>query len=85
MRMCICVYVVCCTRLSRGLFIHIVPMIVNNRYIPALANIFGIVALTPGDWLICFYFSAPVCLISEILKLIGRIRNSRNQMEDKRQ
>lgn len=52
-------------------------------YVPALAEIFGIVPLTPGDWLICFYFSAPVCLISEVLKLIGRVRHARQEREDK--
>jgi Ca2+-transporting ATPase len=52
-------------------------------YIPMLADIFGIVALTADDWLLCFYFSAPVCIISELLKMVGRVRNSRNEVEDK--
>lgn len=52
-------------------------------YIPMLADIFGIVALTADDWLLCFYFSAPVCFISELLKMVGRVRNRRNEVEDK--
>ena len=53
-------------------------------YIPALADIFGIVALTADDWVICFYFSAPVCLISELLKLVGRMRNSAAAVQDQK-
>jgi len=54
-------------------------------YVPVLADIFGIVPLTLDDWVICFFFSAPVCLISEALKFVGRVRHSMIEKSDKDQ
>jgi len=44
-------------------------------YIPFLAEIFNISALTFQDWKIVMYFSFPVILIDEFLKFIGRRKN----------
>jgi len=41
-------------------------------YIPALADIFGVVPLTVHDWILVAVFSFPVIFIDEVLKLIGR-------------
>lgn len=43
-------------------------------YVPILANVFGIVPLTSAEWLLVIIVSAPVILLDEILKLIGRSR-----------
>ncbi|KAK6919937.1 hypothetical protein RJ641_015841 [Dillenia turbinata] len=42
-------------------------------YIPFLANVFGIVPLSFKEWFLVILFSAPVILIDEVLKLLGRI------------
>merc|ERR1712134_28111 len=44
-------------------------------YVPMLAKIFSIYALTPYEWWLVFAFSFPVIIIDEILKFFGRIRN----------
>jgi len=41
-------------------------------YVPFLASIFSIVPLSFNDWQLVFWFSFPVILIDEVLKLIGR-------------
>ena len=41
-------------------------------YIPAFASIFSIVPLTANDWAVVMAFSAPVLLIDECLKAVGR-------------
>jgi len=43
-------------------------------YVPWLATLFHITALDAQDWLVIVVFSAPVVLIDEVLKLVGRIR-----------
>ena len=45
-------------------------------YIPQLASIFSICPLSVEDWLIVFYFSVPVILIDEVLKMVGRKMNA---------
>ncbi|KAK6918176.1 hypothetical protein RJ641_016598 [Dillenia turbinata] len=42
-------------------------------YIPFLANVFGIVPLSFKEWFLVILFSAPVILIDEFLKFLGRI------------
>jgi len=42
-------------------------------YVPVLADVFDIVPLTYGDWKLVFWFSFPVILIDEVLKLVGRM------------
>lgn len=46
-------------------------------YIPFLAEVFGIVPLTLNEWFLVIMVSAPVVLIDEILKLVGRRRRRR--------
>lgn len=46
-------------------------------YIPFLAEVFGIVPLTLNEWFLVIMVSAPVVLIDEILKLVGRRRRWR--------
>lgn len=41
-------------------------------YIPFLAEVFGIVPLSANEWFLVILVSAPVVLIDEILKLVGR-------------
>lgn len=48
-------------------------------YVPLLANVFGIVPLTSDEWLLVIIVSAPVILLDEILKFIGR--NRRNSLK----
>ncbi|KAG0497136.1 hypothetical protein HPP92_001827 [Vanilla planifolia] len=41
-------------------------------YVPFLAKVFGVVPLNVKDWLLVILISAPVVLIDEVLKLVGR-------------
>ncbi|KAF3948931.1 hypothetical protein CMV_025130 [Castanea mollissima] len=41
-------------------------------YIPFLADVFGIVPLTLSEWILVILVSAPVILIDEVLKFVGR-------------
>ncbi len=41
-------------------------------YVPALASIFSIVPLSLNEWVLVLLFAAPVVLIDEALKLVGR-------------
>lgn len=43
-------------------------------YIPFLANVFGIVPLNLNEWFLVIMVSAPVILIDEVLKFVGRNR-----------
>ncbi|KAG8466864.1 hypothetical protein KFE25_008243 [Diacronema lutheri] len=45
-------------------------------YVPFLARVFSIVPLTAGDWALVLAFSAPVIVIDELLKCVGRMRNA---------
>jgi len=45
-------------------------------YVPVLAKIFSIHALTSYEWYLVFAFSFPVIIIDEILKVFGRMRNA---------
>ncbi|XAR53933.1 Calcium-transporting ATPase [Bertholletia excelsa] len=47
-------------------------------YVPFLAEVFGIVPLSPSEWLLVILVSVPVVLIDELLKLAGR-RSRRNK------
>ena len=42
-------------------------------YVPFLASVFSIVPLTANEWLLVLAFAAPVILIDEVLKLVGRV------------
>lgn len=43
-------------------------------YVPFLADVFGIVPLSLNEWFLVILVSAPVILIDEVLKLVGRRR-----------
>ncbi|XP_073269107.1 calcium-transporting ATPase, endoplasmic reticulum-type-like isoform X2 [Primulina huaijiensis] len=43
-------------------------------YVPILANVFSIVPLSLNEWLLVLVVSAPVVLIDEVLKFVGRRR-----------
>ncbi|KAF4384516.1 hypothetical protein F8388_003823 [Cannabis sativa] len=48
-------------------------------YVPFLANVFGIVPLNSNEWLLVILMSAPVILIDEVLKFVGRSRRKRKK------
>jgi Ca2+-transporting ATPase len=58
-------YLFAATAVSMGLHFVIV-------YIPILADIFSITALSLNEWWLVFAFSFPVIIIDEILKVFGR-------------
>jgi len=41
-------------------------------YVPFLADVFGVVPLTLNEWILVILISAPVILIEEVLKFVGR-------------
>ncbi|KAG5515398.1 hypothetical protein RHGRI_036449 [Rhododendron griersonianum] len=45
-------------------------------YVPFLAKVFGIVPLSLNEWLLVLAVALPVILIDEVLKFVGRCRNS---------
>jgi Ca2+-transporting ATPase len=44
-------------------------------YVPMLASTFGIVPLSVEEWKLVLMLSAPVILLDEVLKFMGRVRN----------
>lgn len=50
-------------------------------YIPFLADIFGIVPLSLNEWFLVILVSAPVVLIDEVLKFVGRRCRERTQKQ----
>ncbi|KAL5572163.1 hypothetical protein UlMin_021760 [Ulmus minor] len=50
-------------------------------YVPFLAGVFGIIPLTLNEWLLVILISAPVILLDEILKMIGRRSRRRRKKE----
>uniref|UniRef100_A0A2P2JA83 P-type Ca(2+) transporter n=2 Tax=Rhizophora mucronata TaxID=61149 RepID=A0A2P2JA83_RHIMU len=46
-------------------------------YVPFLADVFGIVPLSLNEWFLVILASAPVILIDEVLKYLGRSQRSR--------
>ncbi len=46
-------------------------------YVPFFNQIFGIAPLNLKEWMMVLAFSAPVCLIDEVLKFFGRIMNEK--------
>lgn len=50
-------------------------------YIPFLAKIFSIVPLTFDDWVLVFWFSFPVIIIDELLKMVGRYMTAQDLKE----
>lgn len=44
-------------------------------YVPFFNDVFSIHAMTSHEWMIVMAFALPVCLIDEVLKFFGRIKN----------
>jgi Ca2+-transporting ATPase len=53
--------------ISSSILLHV--MIV---YVPFMATIFGIAAMNTKEWILVFAFSAPVIIVDELLKVVGR-------------
>ena len=49
-------------------------------YIPPLASIFSVAPLTWREWKLVLWFSFPVIIIDELMKIIGRIMNGRKRV-----
>ncbi|EUD64763.1 calcium-transporting ATPase [Plasmodium inui San Antonio 1] len=49
-------------------------------YIPPLAKIFGVVALTPYDWFLVFIWSFPVIIIDEVIKFYAKRQLNRGML-----
>ncbi|KAK6158925.1 hypothetical protein DH2020_006239 [Rehmannia glutinosa] len=50
-------------------------------YVPLLANVFGVVPLSLNEWLLVVLVSAPVILIDEVLKFVGRRKRLRTKVK----
>ncbi|GFP88193.1 calcium-transporting ATPase endoplasmic reticulum-type [Phtheirospermum japonicum] len=50
-------------------------------YVPFLANVFGVVPLSLNEWVLVVAVSAPVILIDEVLKFVGRRRRLRTKVK----
>ncbi|PIN05993.1 Ca2+ transporting ATPase [Handroanthus impetiginosus] len=50
-------------------------------YVPFLANVFDVVPLSLNEWLLVVLVSAPVVLIDEVLKFVGRRERSRMKVK----
>jgi len=57
--------------ISSSILLHCVIL-----YVPAMNVIFGIAPHNLYEWKLVFAFSAPVILIDEVLKVIGRSMNA---------
>jgi len=53
--------------IANSIFLHAVIV-----YVPFLNEIFSITTLTQQEWILVFAFSAPVLLVEEVLKIVGR-------------
>ena len=51
-------------------------------YVPFFNNVFSIYPMTQYEWLLVLAFALPVCLIDEILKFFGRMKN-RKELEQR--
>ena len=49
-------------------------------YIPPLASVFSVAPLTWREWKLVFWFSFPVIVIDEVMKLAGRIMNKKKRV-----
>lgn len=50
-------------------------------YVPFLADVFGVVPLNLNEWFLVILVSAPVILIDEVLKFVGRSRRLSGKKE----
>ena len=52
-------------------------------YVPFLADVFSIVPLSLNEWILVILVSAPVILIDEVLKFVGRRRRRSSSKKHK--
>jgi Ca2+-transporting ATPase len=63
---------------SLPMLLHVLVLYSEKLGFPSLAKSFGMTSLSRQNWLSILKWSAPILIVEEILKYMGRRRNSKN-------